>query len=82
MIERQKIVSVLMKTVERLKDTKYATCDIEERLALARMEVANLRAALLDVCDAESADICAKKLRSAEDEYRRILRISRQRRAV
>ena len=82
MIDKKRLIKALTKTLDKLRDTKYATCDIDERLALARMEVADLRAALLDARDGASADLCAAKLKSAEEEYRRVLRISRQRKAV
>lgn len=61
--------------LQKLRDVKYATCDIDEKLALARMEVANLRAALLDARDSKSVDIYAAKLRIAEQEYARILKL-------
>ena len=82
MADMKKITEMLKTAVQRLRDTKYATCDIEERLVLARMEVADLRAALLDVRNKEDAELCAAKLKCAEEEYRRVLRISRERRAV
>ena len=65
----------LQSFLQKLRDVKYATSDIDERLALARMDVANLRAALLDARDSKSVDIYAAKLRIAEAEYARILKI-------
>ena len=82
MINKDAIVKYLTNVYVRLKDTKYATSDIEERLALSKMEVANLRAALLDSKDAKTADIYASKLKIAQEEYRRLLKISRQKKIV
>ena len=77
MMNKEAILKHISNTYNRLKDTKYLTSDINERLALSRMEVANLRAALLDSKDAKSA-----KLSAAQKEYMRILKISRQKKIV
>lgn len=82
MMNKEAILKHISNTYNRLKDTKYLTSDINERLALSRMEVANLRAALLDSKDAKSADIYAAKLSAAQKEYMRILKISRQKKIV
>ena len=82
MIDKEALLNYVMGAISRLKDTKYATSDINERLALSRMEVANLRAALLDSKDAKTADIYAAKLSAAQKEYMRILKISRQKKIV
>ena len=82
MINKDAIAKYLTNVYARLKDTKYATSDIEERLALSKMEVANLRAALLDSKDGKTADIYASKLKIAQEEYRRLLKISRQKKIV
>lgn len=82
MIDKGAVIKYLTEVYNKLKDTKYATSDIDEKLALSKMEVANLRAALLDSKDAKTADIYASKLKIAQEEYRRLLKISRQKKIV
>ena len=82
MINKEAILKHITDTYNKIKDTKYLTTDINERLALSRMEVANLRAALLSANDGASAEIYAAKLCDAQKEYMRILKISRQKKIV
>lgn len=72
----------LKNIVNRLKDLQYGTWSIDERLAGARAEISNLQAFLLVATDEKSVADYAKRLRSAENEYRRLLKIARDRRSA
>ncbi len=82
MFDKKEIIKSTRKIIEGLRDSRYATCDIDERLALARMEVANTRAGLFDARDAKTAELYQTKLKLAQEEYKRVLRISRERKVI
>ncbi len=63
----------------RLRDLQYGTWSIDERLAGAKAEISNLQAFLLTASDEKSVSDYAKRLKSAENEYRRLLKIARER---
>jgi len=81
MLNRKALSDAFTKTLEKLRDTKYITCDINERVTLARMEVSDLQSELIDARDAKTADECLKRLRAAQEEYNRALRILRSKSA-
>ena len=81
MLTKKAFFDAFTKTVEKLRDTKYITCDVNERLSLARLEVSVLRSELMEAHDAKTAELCQKKLRAAQEEYSRVLRISRSKSA-
>lgn len=72
----------LKNIVNRLKDLQYGTWSIDERLAASRAEISNLQAFLLIAADEKSVSDYAKRLRSAENEYKRLLKIARDRRSA
>ena len=65
-----------------LRDTRYATTSIDERLALAKLEVSRLRTALIAAEFPTDADEYATKLKLAQKEYLRILKLSQKNKAV
>ncbi len=65
--------------LSRLKDLQYGTWSIDERLAGVKAEISNLQAFLLTASDEKSVSDYAKRLKSAENEYRRLLKIARER---
>ncbi len=82
MINKEIIIKNVRKIIDTLHDTRYATSDLEERLALARMDVAHTRAGLLDANDSKTAELYAAKLKAAQEEYRRVLKKTRERKAI
>lgn len=68
--------------LNRLRDLQYGTWSIDERLSSAKAEINNLQAFLLSASDERSVSDYAKRLRAAEDEYRRLLKIARRRRSA
>ncbi len=82
MLSREDIMKNAKKVIEGIRDTRYLTCDIEEKLALAKMEVAHTRAGLFDASDEKTAKLYEAKLNAALEEYRRVLRISRERKVI
>ena len=82
MIDKNIILKNARKIIDALHDTRYVTSDLDERLALARMDVAHTRAGLLDANDAKTAELYAAKLKAAEEEYRRVLKKTRERKVI
>lgn len=82
MLNKSIILENARKIFDTLRDTRYATADLEERLALARMDVAHIRAGLLDANDSKTAELYAAKLKAAQEEYRRVLKKTRERKAM
>lgn len=68
----------LKNIMARLRDLQYGTWSLEERLNSARMEIGNLQASILGARDEKSVSDYAKRLRSAENEYRRLLKLARK----
>ncbi len=62
----------------RLRDLQYGTWSLDERLSSMRTEIGNLQASILGARDEKSVADYAKRLKSAEDEYRRLLRLARK----
>ncbi len=62
----------------RLRDLQYGTWTLNERLSSARMEIGNLQASILGAKDEKSVTDYARRLRSAEEEYRRLLKLARK----
>ena len=82
MINKEFILENARRIVDTLRDTRYATSDLDERLALAKMDVAHTRAGLLDANDSKTAEIYAAKLKAAQEEYRRVLKKTRERKVI
>lgn len=76
MFNKKQIMKLATVAISSLRDTKYATNDINERLTLAKMEVLKFRTALIDAEFPSDADEYAAKLKNAQEEYLRILRLS------
>lgn len=72
----------LKNILNRLRDLQYGTWSIDERLSSAKAEISNLQAFLLVATDEKSVADYAKRLKSAEEEYRRLLKIARNRRSA
>ena len=72
----------LKNILNRLRDLQYGTWSIDERLSSAKAEITNLQAFLLVATDEKSVADYAKRLKSAEEEYRRLLKISRSSRSA
>ena len=68
--------------LNRLRDLQYGTWSIDERLSSAKAEIGNLQAFLLVASDERSVADYEKRLRAAENEYRRLLKIARNRRSA
>lgn len=68
--------------MNRLRDLQYGTWSIEERLSSAKAEINNLQAFLLVAADEKSVADYARRLKAAEEEYRRLLKIARDRRSA
>ena len=81
-LNKRIILENARKIIDTLRDTRYATADLEERLALARMDVAHTRAGLLDANDSKTAEIYAAKLKAAQEEYIRVLKKTRERKVI
>ncbi len=62
----------------RLRDLQYGTWSMDERLSSMRTEIGNLQASILGARDEKAVADYARRLKSAEDEYRRLLRIARK----
>ncbi len=72
----------LKNIMNRLRDLQYGTWSIDERLSSAKAEINNLQAFLQIATDEKSVADYAKRLKSAEEEYRRLLKIARSRRSA
>lgn len=72
----------LKNILNRLRDLQYGTWSIDERLSSAKAEISNLQAFLLVATDEKSVADYARRLKSAEEEYRRLLKIARNRRSA
>ncbi len=67
----------LKKLLARLRDLQYGTWSIDERLSSIKTEIGNLQSFLLVATDEKSVADYARRLKNAEEEYRRLLRIKR-----
>ena len=72
----------LKNIMNRLRDLQYGTWSIDERLSSAKAEINNLQAFLLVAADEKSVADYDKRIRAAEEEYRRLLKIARDRRSA
>ena len=72
----------LKNIMNRLRDLQYGTWSIDERLSSTKAEISNLQAFLLVATDERSVADYAKRLKAAEEEYRRLLKIARDRRSA
>lgn len=72
----------LKNIMNRLRDLQYGTWSIEERISSAKAEIGNLQAFLMVAADEKSVADYAKRLKSAEEEYRRLLKIARNKRSA
>lgn len=64
----------LKNIMNRLRDLQYGTWSINERLSSAKTEITNLQASILGARDEKSVSEYAKRLKNAENEYRRLLK--------
>ncbi len=60
----------------RLRDLQYGTWSLDERLSSTKTEITNLQASIMGAQDEKSVSDYAKRLRSAENEYRRLLKLA------
>lgn len=68
----------LKNIMNRLRDLQYGTWSIDERLSSAKTEITNLQASIMGARDEKSVSDYARRLKSAEEEYRRLLKIARR----
>ncbi len=68
----------LKNIMARFRDLQYGTWTLDERLSSMRMEIGNLQASILGARDEKSVSEYAKRLKSAEEEYRRLLKLARR----
>ncbi len=66
----------LKNIMARLRDLQYGTWSIDERLNSTRTEITNLQTSIMGAQDEKSVSDYAKRLRSAENEYRRLLKLA------
>ncbi len=62
----------------RFRDLQYGTWSLDERLSSAKAEITNLQASILGARDEKSVSDYARRLKSAEEEYRRLLKLARK----
>ena len=62
----------------RLRDLQYGTWSLDERLGSMRSEIGNLQASILGARDEKSVTDYARRLKNAEEEYRRLLKLARK----
>lgn len=72
----------LKNIMNRLRDLQYGTWSIDERISSAKAEISNLQAFLMTAADEKSVADYAKRLKAAEEEYRRLLKIARSKRSA
>ena len=82
MLAKKQIIKLSSEVLKSLRDTKYATSDISERISLAKIEVEELRSALINADFASDAEKYAAKLKLAQGEYQRLLKLSHKRNIV
>ena len=68
----------LKNIMARFRDLQYGTWTLDERLGSMRTEISNLQASILGARDEKSVSEYAKRLKSAEEEYRRLLKLARR----